>query len=128
SRNIMSWLVILGLLIVMFMVLNSSKRGQEVTWDEFQVHLQSGHIKDNAVLVLDDRITAEIEPGKAQLPDGTTVYVRIDAANRDFWVEKLDAMQGVKYRVNTGTSIWIQLLMSFAPIILIIAIIWFFIA
>src|SRR5678816_4752559 len=59
SRGLLSWLVIIGMLGMLFVVLNSSKRGDEIDFSQLKIYLKNDSIKDNAVLVLDDRINAE---------------------------------------------------------------------
>jgi cell division protease FtsH len=133
SRGLMSWVVILALLIMLFIVLNSNKRGPEKTWDELEAYLRGSYIKNTEVIVLDDKIVAE------KLADQTgpagPIYVKIDAANRDWFLTRLADLKddrgqplGVKWKINTGTSVWMQLLITLAPFVLVIGLIWFFIA
>src|SRR5687768_14594682 len=112
SRGLMSWVVILALLIMLFVVLNGSKRGHELEWNQLKLHLTNNNVRDTAVLVLDDRITAELLPGTPNHPEGAMVYVKIDAANRDLFIDMLKEMPGVHWKINTGTSVWMQLLIT----------------
>ncbi len=131
SRGLMSWVMILALLIMLFVVLNGTKGGVEIeTWQEFTQRIKNDAIENNLVEIKDDRVIALLKPGAeptAPLNKGGPIWVRIDAQNRDFYLRELKEL-GVSFKANTGTSIWLQLLMSFAPILLIILIIWFFIA
>ncbi|MCZ6852082.1 MAG: ATP-dependent zinc metalloprotease FtsH [Planctomycetota bacterium] len=134
SRGLMSWVMILALLIMLFVLLNGTKgRGVEIeSWREFKLHVEHGHIKNNEVVVVhDDRITAVLKPGSIEgLPpseEGIRAWVRIDAANREFYLNQLDTMP-VNWKADTGTSVWVQLLITLAPFILLILLIWFFIA
>ena len=88
SRGLMSWMIIIGLLIMLFVVLNNSKSGTEIkTWDEFVTYIDPavGTInEDNIVQVKSDRVQAQLREGAAgdamffissgtvsvQLPDG----------------------------------------------------------
>ncbi len=132
GRGLMSWALILGVLIVLFVVLNGSQRGREIdNWNDFAVLIYPKNQKITGPVVLqDDRIHATIKPGEGGFPPsekGTPIYLRIDAENRDWILRKLDEMR-VPFRINTGTSIWTQMLVTLAPVVLIIALIWFFIA
>ncbi|MCH7604176.1 MAG: AAA family ATPase, partial [Planctomycetes bacterium] len=129
----MSWVLIISLLIILFIALNSSGRGNEIkSWNEF-VHLvdpDAEKLKDNIVLLEDSRIVAQLKPGTVGFPaseEGPTIYVKIDGTNRNFYLTKLDEL-GVDHEAHVGTSIWMQILVSFAPFLLLILIIWFFIA
>ncbi|MHC4990570.1 MAG: ATP-dependent zinc metalloprotease FtsH, partial [Planctomycetota bacterium] len=131
TRGLMSWVMILGLLIMLFVVLNTNKSGREIsTWSEFELYLQNDSVEDGSVLIKDDRIIATMKPDTEGFPaseEGTRVWVRIDGANREWYIKELDQL-GVAFRANTGTPIWVQLIISMAPILLIILIIWFLIA
>jgi cell division protease FtsH len=131
SRGVMSWVMILGLLIMLFVVLNTSSSGTEVaTWNEFATYIKNELIVDNTVLVKDDRIIATVKPGTEGFPaakDGARIWVAIDGANREWYLNELKALT-VDFKANTGTAIWVQLIISVAPILLIILIIWFLIA
>ncbi len=134
SRGLMSWVMILALLIMLFVLLSGTKnRGMEISsWQEFKLHIDNGHFDpDKTLVVHDGRITGTIRPDTTGFPqgkkEGTAVWVQIDAANREFYLKQLDEMP-VKWKADTGTSIWMQLLITLAPFLLLILIIWFFIA
>ena len=134
SRGLMSWVMILALLIMLFVLLSGTKnRGMEISsWHEFKLHIDNGHFDpDKTLVVHDGRITGTIRPETTGFPqgkkEGTAVWVQIDAANREFYLKQLDEMP-VKWNADTGTSIWMQLLITLAPFLLLILIIWFFIA
>ncbi len=131
GRGIMSWLMIIALLILMFVLLNGSKQGEQImSWHEFSrmIDPAAGRIKDDRVIVEDDRIVAQIKPGAEGFAvDGQVVYFKIPSTDREFYLTKLDAL-GVDHRTDTGTPIWQQLLITLAPFVLILLIIWFFIA
>ncbi len=132
SRGLMSWVMILALLIMLFVLLNNTKgRGKELaTWQDFTQRLEGGGIVDDSIIVRDDRIVAKVVPdalGFPPSPDPTPIWVRIDAANRDWFLKELHSL-GARFHVDTGTSIWVNLLITLAPFILLILLIWFFIA
>jgi cell division protease FtsH len=138
SKGLMSWVMILGLLIMLFVVLNTNKGGREIEfWWEFVARLEGGFFKDNVVEIKDDRIVAVAgrgdpdEAGRGIRP-GDRVWVNIDHQSRDFYLGELKALKErgvpVNFHTDTGTPIWVQLLISVAPILLIILIIWFLIA
>jgi cell division protease FtsH len=132
GRGLMSWVLILGVVIVLFVILSGSQRGKEIeNWNEFAKYIDPQNQKiSGPVVVQDDRILAKVKPGEpdfAPSEEGTLIYVRIDSANREWYLNKLDELN-VGFQANTGTSIWQQLLITLAPVLLVIALIWFFIA
>ncbi len=139
SRGLMSWVMVLALLIMLFFLLNGTRgRGKEVpSWETFKSYLETDAFvpvpetakeidEQVAVTVRDDRITGILKPGPGSAT-GEAVWVRIDALNREFYIKQLDEM-GIKWKAETGTSVWVQLLITLAPFILLILLIWFFIA
>jgi cell division protease FtsH len=135
SRGLMSWVMILALLIMLFVVLNGNKRGKEIeTWQEFIALVDPGKEKivNNHVTVRSNRATAIVKPNvpgfqASRDGEGTLIWTPIDPDTRDFIYAQLDTA-GVDYTMDTSTSVWMQLLIAVAPFLLIILIIWFFIA
>ncbi len=134
NRGLMSWVFIISLLILLFLVLNSSPRGQEIaSWQEFKeiIDPAKGKIEDNLITMENQRLVASVKAGELPFAPGensTPITLRIDAQHRGEWyLKELDAM-GVKVAEKTGTNIWVNLLAPLLPFVLLIAIIWFFIA
>ncbi len=131
TRGLLSWVIIIGALIVLFLFLNGNRAGKEIpTWDEFTQFIANGDIQDETVTLKDDRVTALIKPGEGGFQSGenpTPIWVPIDSANREWYLKELKVLN-VKVIAKTGTSIWTQLFISLAPLLLIVLIIWFFIA
>ena len=78
----------------------------------------------------DDRIVATLNAGTDPSLDAdkeSKVWIKIDGANRDYFYGRLEAM-GLDWRTDTGTALWIQMLLTVAPFLLIILIVWFLIA
>jgi cell division protease FtsH len=134
SRNLMGWLFLLALIALLFIVLNSAKRGKEIaSWQQFStlINPKATKIENNLVTVEDNRLVAKVKPGEVgferDAKDGTEIYFTMDGSNREFYLKELKDM-GVDHRANTGTSIWMQLMITLAPFVLIIGVLWFFIA
>lgn len=131
SRGIMSWLMILGLLIILFVVLNDGKAGEKIeSWREFTniIDPAAGRVENGRVLVEDNRIVARIKAGtEGYPPEGKMLYYQIDSANREWYLNELKAAK-VDHNDDTGTPIWQQLLITLAPFVLLVLLIWFFIA
>jgi cell division protease FtsH len=134
NRGLMSWVLIIGLLIILFLVINTGERGTAIeSWQKFTqlIDPDKEKIKDNLVVVENNRLLATVKPDEPGFPnsgeDGTLITLEIDAQSRDWYIKQLQDM-GVDHRAKTGTSIWIQFLAPLLPFLLVIAIIWFFIA
>ncbi|MHC5112913.1 MAG: ATP-dependent zinc metalloprotease FtsH [Planctomycetota bacterium] len=154
SRGLLSWVLILAMLILLFLFLNSSPRGTSIeSWQLFKkllvepekdadgnevldaegnvVFRPTGKIKDNRVTVENSRLLAWVvkgsQDGLADKEKDTLVTLKINAQNYEWYFTELDGM-GVDIKDKTGTSIWLQLLGPLIPFLLIIIIIWFFIA
>ena len=97
SRGLMSWVMILALLIMLFVLLNNTKgRGKEIpAWQEFTRFIERGDVLDDSIIIRDDRILAKVEPDTVGIPQSTEptpIWVRIDAANRDWFIEELKVL------------------------------------
>jgi cell division protease FtsH len=134
NRNLMGWLFLIALIGLLFIVLNSAKRGKEISsWLQFVTYIdpKAGKVENNLVTVEDNRLVAKIKPGEVGFDpsnkEGTEIYFTMDGANREFYLNELKTL-GVDHKANTGTSIWMQLVVGLAPFVLVIGLIWFFIA
>ncbi len=143
TRGLMSWVMILALLIMLFVLLNRTKGGGEEiqTWQEFADVIRRDQesrsdpqtdpiLVDDSIVIKDDRILAKRQPDALGFPptrEPRTIWVRIDAANRDWFIKELQELKA-PFRLDTGTSVWVNLLITLAPFILLILLIWFFIA
>ena len=65
SRGLMSWVMILGLLIMLVYLLNNTRgRGNEIpTWQEFANLVERNSLKEDSIVIKDDRILAVAEKG-----------------------------------------------------------------
>ena len=133
TRGLMSWVMILALLIMVFVLLNGTKRGgQEIeSWLEFTELIKNGDFEAEPLVLYDDRITGVVAEGRGPFSTAdkpTPVWVKIDASARaEFYHPELKEL-GAKLKVKTGSSVWVQILISLLPFILVILLIWFFIA
>jgi len=133
SRSLMSWLLIISLLIVLFMVLNNGRQTMEIaSWDQFKQIIEPAakKIKDNRVTIENDRIVADVlpgEPGFQSDSKGTRISFSIDASTREWYRKELQTL-GVDHNNRIGTSIWLQIIVSILPVLLVIGLIWFFIS
>ncbi|MDP7070423.1 MAG: ATP-dependent zinc metalloprotease FtsH [Phycisphaerales bacterium] len=135
----MSWVFILGLMIILFAIMQSSNSGREIaSWQHFRslIDPAKGHLYEptpgspDPVIIKNSRIVATIAPktpGDNPGPEPAVVYHTIDGGNREFYLHQLTDM-GVDFSTDTSQSVWVQLLVTIGPFLLLLLIIWFFIA
>jgi len=126
----MSWVMILALLVMLFFLLKNTKGlGKEIsTWQEFVQIIENKQIAEDSIIIKDDRVIAVArEDSLGTKGEAGSIWVRIDAANREWFINELKALNA-GFRLDTGTSVWVNLLITLAPFLLLILLIWFFIA
>ena len=134
SRGILSWMLIVFILIMAWSMMNSAGSGDEISsWNDFLVRAKAGQFEDNRVTVKDAEITAVIAKnvaGDSEATDykaGDVVFFSVDGQNRQFYLEELkDA--GIDHRTDTGTGLFVTMLISWAPMIIILMLLFFFIS
>ena len=139
GRGLMSWVLIIGALFIFLALLNNSPSGKEIkSWNAFKVLIDpsSGKLAEEApgnprpVVVKNDRIVAMIKPHDPALnntSEPAPVYFSMDGGNREFYLNTLDTL-GVDHTAKTGQSVWLQLLITIGPFLLLVLLIWFLIA
>ncbi len=134
SRTLMTWLMICGVLLVLWMILNGGGRGHEIeSWNDFIQRAKAGQFEDDRVVVEDSRLVATIvetasgTSGSLDLPAGSMVYFSADGQSREWYIGQLDAA-GIDHKAETGHGLWLTMLISYLPFILIIVIVWWWIA
>ena len=139
GRGLMSWVLIIGALFIFLALMNNSPSGKEIkSWNAFKVLIDpaSGKLAEESpgnpmpVMIKNDRIVAMIRPHDPALnntSEPAPVYFSMDGGNRDFYLNNLDTM-GVDHTAKTGQSVWLQLLITIGPFLLLVLLIWFLIA
>jgi len=135
GRNPLSIFLLLALLILVFVVLTTSKgSGRQIkTWAEFATYIdkQNGHLApDEPVVMTENKIIAKVAPGQAGYPEGGQIYFKItpNGESQTDYRGRVFELTGGNVTDEGDSGIWLPLLINFGPIILIIALIWFFIA
>jgi cell division protease FtsH len=136
----MSWVFILGLLAIMLAIMSSGQTGTEIrSWESFKLLItpETSRVwKDpntglpEPVVVKNDRIIATIAPhteGINATDEPAPVFVHIDATSRDWYLSELSTMK-VDHAADTGQSIWMNLMFTMGPFLLLVLLVWFLIA
>ena len=121
------------LLFVALQARNGDAKNEVPTWSAFKELLAAEAFEPDSVIVLHDHVEiilkADFDPGKAfsiskKPGESAKAFVAIDSENRQFFIEQLDELQ-TDYRIDTAVSPWGTILLSWLPMILLIAFIWF---
>ncbi len=132
SRGVMSWVILLAILVLLFVVLQGAQpRGKNIeAWTDFMTLVQERQIVDNTVTVENNRLRAEVKPntpGYNNPDEPVAVWTKIDQeARKDLYTELRELNATIKD--DTGTSLLLTWLISVGPFLLLILIVWFFIA
>jgi len=133
-RQFMTWILVMAVLAVVWTVLmGGSNRGEAIqTPQEFFVLAKEGYFEPSSVVIEDDKLMATLLkslPGATERSGqkGGMVWVRIIPGNYD-WVREQLTASGVKWQEQVGQSMFVQLLLTLAPGLLILLVLWFLIA
>ncbi|HEX2837119.1 MAG TPA: ATP-dependent zinc metalloprotease FtsH [Phycisphaerales bacterium] len=125
SRGIFGLISILILGVLLFAMFSSQGRGQEITLQEFRERWDNGQIDKTSVIVRDTSVTATVTGGKEG--GRGSVYIQMNAASAEDTARQIRSITGGSAR-SRSMSGWVQVLMFFGPVILIVGLFWFFIA
>lgn len=114
--------LMLALLIFLLMSTFSSAGSKLNSWNEFKALVAADVLKD--IDVSDSAISATQRKDNGELE---RVYFKISPSTKEYYVKQLDELAGGKF-TDTTTSIWTSLAITFLPFLLILGLIWFFIA
>ena len=129
GRGLMSWVFIIGLMIVLFAIMQQSTGGREISsWQDFRKIIDPASKElyastagsPDPVLVKSDRIVATVKPeieGLNATQEPALVYHRIDGDSREFYLKQLEALK-VDFATDTSQSVWGQLLITIIPILI----------
>ncbi len=130
----MTYLLLLGVVAVIWVVLTTTgQRGETIqTPQEFFVLAKEGYFEQGTVVIQDDKLMATLSRSLPGATDrvgqkGGQVWVRIIPGEYD-WVRTQLTTAGVKWQEQVGQSLFLQLLISIAPALLIFGVLWFLIA
>ncbi len=125
SRGIFGIVLVILLVILAMMLINSPNTGNRITLKQFETMWINGEIETNSVIVRSTGVTATQKPeadGKER-----KVIVEFNAANAEVVTKRIDDITGSDY-TSKAPSQWMPFILTFGPLILIIGLLWFFIA
>ncbi|QOJ19065.1 MAG: ATP-dependent zinc metalloprotease FtsH [Phycisphaeraceae bacterium] len=82
------------------------------------------------VILRDDRIVATIRSGDRAFNNEKPlqIYFEMNPANREWYTNQIAEITANNFQDERGPSIWIPILLNFGPVVLILLLVWFFIA
>lgn len=133
-KQFMTYILLLAVIAVVWTVLTStSQRGEAVqTPQEFFVMAKEGYFEPASVIIEDDKLMGTLAKALPGAKDrvgqkGSQVWVRIIPGDYD-WIRAQLTTAGVKWQEQVGQSLFMQLLVGLAPVIVILVVLWFLIA
>ncbi|MEE9404952.1 MAG: ATP-dependent zinc metalloprotease FtsH [Algisphaera sp.] len=128
SRGSFAWIMLAVLAVTMLLLVNAANNGaKEVTWGQFYKHATDGDFKtDEAVIIKSDRLVGELKEEISGDAGPTRVYTPVSELNKPYRSFLLDQVhQDVKEQ--PGTSVLLQILIAWGPLILLGFLIYFFV-
>ena len=137
ARPLMTWVVLFSLVALVWVVVTGSQgRAREVSLDEFRNLAEAGHVEVGSVVVSDVAVSAKVKPSapgfsapnaKTTSKDGVPVQVTITGGAIGFTLDRLRE-SNIAFEMERSDNTFLQFLFSFGPIILVLLLIWFFLA
>jgi cell division protease FtsH len=134
SRGIFSWMLICFVLIMLYGMISGTGGGQEITsWNDFLNRAKAGQFEDNRVTVEEARVVAIIADstdtpaGSIDIPAGTSVYFPYGVQSQEWYLKQLSEAK-IDHSTDIGSGLLMQLLIGWAPMIIILCLIFYFIS
>jgi len=129
SRGFFGWVIlaVLAVLIVTWMV-SQGQQAKDVSPQEFLVYANEGLMKDGTVFIEPEAMRAELKAeADIEMPGGGTPRIRavINTEMQEHFYKKLYD-EGVNPKFDPATNYLLPFLFNFGPILLIVALIYFF--
>ncbi len=126
NRNVLWFVLIASAIFLVLMLTSSGNRGKEIVLNDFETLYKNGQIEPDSVVIHETSVTALRKPdpitGKP-----ATVIVTFNPAQSEYYTKRIMEITGQK-AVSKVPSVWLQYLMSFAPFLILMMLLWFFIA
>jgi len=130
NRWPLGWvLLILAGLALLLIMQGSGTSVDEVTWHKFKAEAKAGHFADNKYEIKDNRFIAKLKddvkhPNRET--EGGRIYVDVHSENMRLWYYELDQIGVDTESKIDRTGIFLQILISWGPLIIIAFLVYFF--
>jgi cell division protease FtsH len=129
TRQRTSWIILILIMLSLWVVIGfGSERGTQIdSWSQFSAMVKEGKIQDDSILLTPGAVYGTVKKGTIAFSDNERISVAT-TDDSDYYQKALDTL-GVSYKVNGYVkSVWTQLLIGLAPILVVVAIIWFIVS
>jgi cell division protease FtsH len=132
SRGAFAWVMVGIIAVVMLLLVNSAQNSaKRVSWQTFYTHAQDGDFDpEQPVVIKNDRLVGTFKEGvTGEDASGSTtgrIYTPVSIENKDLRTLRLDEA-GQDVIEEPGSSLLLQILIAWGPIILIAFLIYFFV-
>jgi cell division protease FtsH len=126
SRGMFGFVVILLLGVLLVMFLSTATTGQRITWQQFENYYRTGAIVSGTINLREDAITAQLRQPESSTQD-MLVRVSVNATTREMRAKQLDELTKGDFQ-SPPPSGWTQFFYVFGPFILLLVLLWFFLA
>ncbi len=125
SKGMFGFFAIMLMVLMLVMYLSSSDKSSEIKFDQFVVYYESGQIEEGSIVVRESGITAKLKQPEVDNQSGI-IRVPISMITREEIARQLFELTNGDFK-DKPPSGWVNFLFAFGPLILIIALLWFFI-
>ncbi len=129
TRQRTSWIILILIMLSLWVVIGfGSERGTQIdSWSQFSAMVREGKIQDDSILLTPGAVYGTVKKGTIAFSDNERISVAT-TDDSDYYQNALDKL-GVSYKVNGYVkSVWTQLLIGLAPVLVVVAIIWFIVS
>lgn len=127
GKGMFGFFAIMLMVLMLVMFLSSADKGSEITFEQFVRHYEAGEIDTDSVVARESGITAKLTQTEVDGNKSGVVRVPITVFTRDEIARQLVELTNGNFK-NKPQSGWVGFLLAFGPLILIIGLIWFFLA
>ncbi len=126
GKGMFGFFAIMLLVLMLVTFLSSSEKGDIITFQEFKVSYEAGEIDVDSVTLSDSGIFAKRTQEEVQGDQSKVVRVPITMISREEISSRVYELTNgnIKEKPPSG---WVNFLFAFGPLILIVALLWFFI-
>ena len=129
TRQRTSWIILILIMLSLWVVIGfGSERGTQIdSWSQFSAMVREGKIQDDSILLTPGAVYGTVKKGTIAFSDNERISVAT-TDDSEYYQNALDKL-GVSYKVNGYVkSVWTQLLIGLAPVLVVVAIIWFIVS
>ncbi len=129
TRQRTSWIILILIMLSLWVVIGfGSERGTQIdSWSQFAAMVREGKIQDDSILLTPGAVYGTVKKGTIAFSDNERISVAT-TDDSEYYQTSLDKL-GVSYKVNGYVkSVWTQLLIGLAPVLVVVAIIWFIVS